>query len=556
MLVELTVENYAVVENVRLRFGAGLNVLTGETGSGKSIIVDALSLLFGGRASAEMLRSGAERARLSGIFEAPLSAAALLAEAGIEAEDGELLIEREVLAGGKSRAWVASRPVTAAFLKGLAPHFGDIHGQHDQQLLFHSDAQLSLLDDFAGTEPLLRELGGVYEQWRATGQQLEEIARNEQEKLRLLDLWTFQRHEIESARLHPGEDTTLANERRILQNVAKLSEGLGACYAMLYDAPESAYAQIRSAMRRIDDLVKVDERLSALQEALKPAQIAVDEASTALRDYVGKLEGDPDRLEEVEARLATIDKLKRKYGATVEVILAFLDEVVANVGALETSSERRAAIEKQRAALAKQYEALAARLTAQRTAAARKLEKQVENELKSLAMERTVFRVELQPAEWSESGADAARFLVSPNLGEEPKPLEKIASGGELSRIALALKTCITSGAKRSPAARTLVFDEVDAGIGGAAAESVGRRLKRLAASSQVLCVTHLAQIAGFADHHFAVEKRESNGRTVAAVDELTGEARTREIGRMLSGRLTPEALKHAEQLIRTSAGA
>ncbi len=553
MLVELTVENYAVIERVRLRFGPGLNVLTGETGSGKSIIVDALSLLFGGRASAEMLRSGAPRARLSGIFEAPPSAAALLETAGVEAEDGELLIEREVLAGGKSRAWVANRPVTAAFLKDLAPHFGDIHGQHDQQLLFHPDAQLDLLDDFAMTAALREELAGVYRQWRAAALELEEIGRTEQEKLRLLDLWTFQRNEIEAAALQPGEDAALANDRRILQNVAKLSDGLAACYAMLYDAPESAYAQLRAAMRRIDDLVKVDERLASLQEALKPARIAVDEASTALRDYLGRLEGDPERLEQVESRLAAIEKLKRKYGATGEEILAFLAEVVSNLSALETSGERRAAIEKQRAALSKQYEGLAARLNAQRADAARKLEKQVETELKSLAMERTVFRIDLQRAEWSESGADAVRFLVSPNLGEEPKPLEKIASGGELSRVALALKTCITAKAKRLSAARALVFDEVDAGIGGAAAESVGRRLKRLAAANQVLCVTHLAQIAGFADHHFAVEKRESNGRTVAVVDELTGEGRTREIGRMLSGRLTPEALKHAEQLLKTS---
>jgi len=553
MLVELTVENYAVIERVRLRFGPGLNVLTGETGSGKSIIVDALSLLFGGRASADMLRSGAGRARISGIFEAPVSSAALLSDAGVEAEEGELLIEREVLAGGKSRAWIANRPVTAALLKDLAPHLGDIHGQHDQQLLFHSDAQLDLLDEFAGTAALREEISGVFSRWRATALELEEIRRTEQEKLRLLDLWTFQRQEIEAARLQAGEDAELANDRRILQNVAKLTDGLGSCYAMLYDAPESAYAQIRTAMRRIEDLVKVDERLGGLLEALKPARIAVDEASTALRDYLGKLEGDPQRLEEVESRLATFDKLKRKYGATVEEILAFLKEVVTNLAALETSGERRAVIEKERAALALEYEGLAAKLTAQRTAAARKLEKQVESELASLAMEKTVFKIDLQPAEWSAAGADAARFLVSPNLGEEPKPLDKIASGGELSRVALALKTCVTAKSKRAAAARALVFDEVDAGIGGAAAESVGRRLKRLSAANQVLCVTHLAQIAGFADHHFAVEKRESNSRTVAVVEELSGEGRTREIGRMLSGRLTPEALKHAEQLLKTS---
>jgi DNA repair protein RecN (Recombination protein N) len=271
-----------------------------------------------------------------------------------------------------------------------------------------------------------------------------------------------------------------------------------------------------------------------------------------LRDYLAKLEADPDRLEDVETRLAVIDRLKRKYGNSVEEILAFFDDVRAKLTTVESATERRAAIEKERARLAGRYETLAADLSARRAEAARKLEKQVEAELKSLAMERTVFRVELSAAEWSERGADAVRFLVSPNVGEEPRPLEKVASGGELSRIALALKTCISAAAKKTAAvARTLVFDEVDAGIGGAAAESVGRRLKRLAASNQVLCVTHLAQIAGFADHHYAVEKREARGRTVAEIDELEGEARTREIGRMLSGRVTPEALKHAEQLLK-----
>jgi DNA repair protein RecN (Recombination protein N) len=552
MLLELLVENYAVVERVRVRFGRGLNVLTGETGSGKSIVVDALGLLLGARTSAEMLRSGADRARVYGIFEVPRERWEFLSRIGLDLEDGELLIEREILSGGKSRSFAGSRPVTAAVLRDLAPQLGDIHGQHDQQQLFSPDAQLALLDDYAENAELLAETGQVYAEWRRRAAELEEIARSEQEKLRLQDLWTFQRREIEAAALVAGEDFELANERRILQNVAKLQEGSSSAYAALYDAPESANAQIRLALRRIEELSRVDEKLAEVLDALKPAQIAVDEASSVLRDYLGRLEGDPDRLEQVEARLAAIDKLKRKYGSTVEEILAFGAEAAMNLRALETSSERRSAIEKERTALATRYEGLARQLTERRSAAGRKLERQVENELKALAMERTVFRVVLSPAEWSSRGSDAVRFLVSPNLGEDPKPLEKVASGGELSRIALALKTTLHGAGGSAEKGRTLVFDEVDAGIGGAAADSVGRRLKRLAESNQVLCVTHLAQIAGFADHHFAVEKRESNGRTVAEVGELEGEARKREIGRMLSGRVTPEALKHAEQLIRT----
>lgn len=547
MLVELLVENYAVVERVRIRFHAGFNVLTGETGSGKSIVVDALGLLFGGRASADMLRSGSSRARVSGIFEAPPAIAPLLESAGIEVEDGELLIEREILAGGKSRAFVSSRPVTAAFLRDLSTHLCDIHGQHDQQSLFLSDSQLELLDAFAGAQSLQNEVAAIYRRWRACASELEEIDRTEQEKLRLLDLWTFQRNEIESARLQASEYTSLENERRVLQNVTKVLESANVAYAALYDAPESAYAQLRIAMRRVEELARIDEKLSAVLDGLKSAEITVAEVSSTLRDYLGDLEADPGRLEEVETRLASIDKLKRKYGQSIEEILAFLEEVRGNIAAIESAAERRTAVEAERKELADAYEKMAARLTQLRQDSARKLEKKVQAELKSLAMERTVFVAAIKPAAWSPRGKDALTFLVSANVGEEPRPLDKVASGGEISRIALALKTCATS-----KAGRTLVFDEVDAGVGGGAAETVGRRLKQLASQNQVLCVTHLAQIAGFADHHYAVEKREVKGRTVAGVDELLAEARTREIGRMLSGqRLTPEALKHAEQLIK-----
>jgi len=273
----------------------------------------------------------------------------------------------------------------------------------------------------------------------------------------------------------------------------------------------------------------------------------VAEVSSVLRDYLGKVEADPARLEDIEQRLANIDKLKRKYGVSVEDILKFAEEVRSNIRAVETATERRSALEKERDRVQAAYAAAAAKLTAKRQEAGRKLEKKVESELKSLAMERTRFVVRVEPCDWAATGADAISFLVSPNTGEEPKPMDRVASGGEISRIALALKSCVTGAA-----GRTLVFDEVDAGIGGSAAESVGLRLKKTAAGNQVLCVTHLAQIAGFGDHHYSVEKREMKGRTVATIDELTGEARTREIGRMLSGqRLTPEALKHAEQLIR-----
>lgn len=561
MLVELLIENYAVVEQLRVRFHSGFHALTGETGSGKSIIVDALGLLFGGRASAEMVRSGAERARLSGIFELPSSKELdeLLGSAGIEIEDAELLIEREVLANGKSRAFVASRPATAALLRELAPHLGDIHGQHDQQRLFSSSEQLNLLDDYAGTQELRDQVGGLFAAHAACAGELADLARHEQEKLRLLDLWTFQRNEIQAVEPVAGEDEALENELRVLQNVAKVQENASAAYEALYEGETSASVALRTALKRLEELARIDQSLQDVVEMLKPARIATEEASHVLRDYLGKVEADPQRLEDIQARLAAMEKLKRKYGGSIAEILVFFAQIKRDIDMIENASEHHAALEKKLAGLAQDYEKAALQLSKKRSEAGERLGKAVEAELKALAMGKTRFVVSLGRREWSPSGFDDAQFLMSANVGEEPKPLEKIASGGELSRVALALKTVIALDGRdrsnRKGVPRTLVFDEVDAGIGGVAAESVGKRLRKLAGSSQVLCVTHLAQIAGFANHQYSVSKAERKGRTVAEIEELQGDHRVREIGRMLSGdHLTPEALKHAEQLIQRGA--
>jgi DNA repair protein RecN (Recombination protein N) len=555
MLLELVVENYAVVERLRVHFHAGLNLLTGETGSGKSIVVDALGLLLGGRASAEMIRTGETRARVAGIFEVRDPAVRRLLEpVGLDVEDGELLIEREILASGKSRAFVGSRPVAVAVLKDLAPFLGDIHGQHDQQLLFSSEAQRDMLDAFASDRELLDSVARIFQEWRAASAEVEELERNEQEKLRLLDLWSFQRKEIESAALATDEDAQLENERRVLQNVQKLQETAGTAYDALYESPESAVALARIAAKRVEELYRIDASLEGLREHLKSAELSLQEAAYALRDYLSGLEANPARLEEVETRLESIARLKRKYGHSIAEILAFLEAVRGQIAGVESAGERMETLRKERKRLAAEFEKLARALTEARQAGARRLEKRVEAELAQLAMERTVFRVSMAEAPWSPAGADRVEFLVSPNVGEEPRPLEKVASGGEISRLALALKTCL-AGPKTS-VVRTLVFDEVDTGVGGSAAEGVGRRLKKLAAANQVLCVTHLPQIASFADHHYRVEKRESRGRTIAVIEELDAEARTREVGRMLSGqKLTPEALKNAEQLIKLSVG-
>jgi len=558
VLLELVVENYAVVDHLRVPFHPGLNLLTGETGSGKSIVVDALGLLLGARASADMIRTGESRSRVAGIFDVREQSAArrILEPAGLEIEDGELLIEREILTNGKSRAFIGSRPVSAALLRDLASCLAEIHGQHDQQLLFSAEAQRDMLDAFGAYRELLQRVAATYAEWRTSAAELEDLERSEQEQLRMLDLWQFQRKEIENVAPLPDEETALENERRVLQNVQRLEEAAGAAYAAVYDSEDSAVARVRAALKRVDELCRIDRFMEGLREHLKAADLSLQEAAYGLRDYLGGLEANPGRLDEVENRLAAIDRLKRKYGQSAAEILEFLDQTVRQIAAVEHSGERMEELRREKARLASEYEALAADLRSRRGAAARKLEKRVEAELAQLAMERTVFRVELADAPWSANGSDRVDFLVSPNLGEEPRPLDRVASGGEISRIALALKTCLAAAKKSaSDPVRTLVFDEVDAGVGGSAAEGVGRRLKKLAAANQVLCVTHLPQIASFADHHYRVEKRESRGRTIAALEELDGEGRKREIGRMLSGqKLTPEALKHAEQLIRMSA--
>ncbi len=559
MLVELIVENYAVVEQARIRFQEGLNVLTGETGSGKSIVVDSLGLLLGARASTEMIRTGESRARVSGIFslEATAGMSALLSEAGIEHDrDEELIVEREIASSGKSRAFVANRPVNTAFLRQLAPALGDIHGQNEQQQLFTAQAQRGILDEYAQAIKLREQVAQAFSEWREIGQKLEELGRNEQEKLRLLDLWTFQRNEIEAVQPQAGEDAALESERKILQNVSRLQENAAAAFESLYESPESATTQIRHALKRIEELIRIDESLAETAASLKHAAVLVEDAAYALRDYLGRLEGDPSRLEDVESRLAALDRLKRKYGRTLEDVIAFRDDVARRAGEVENASEHKAALENQRAEVGHRYEKLAQELSRMRTAAAGKLSKQVEIELKALAMTGTQFQVAIEQGGWSATGIDEIGFVVSPNRGEELKPLDKIASGGELSRIALALKTAV-GDADQHRGIPTLVFDEVDAGIGGAAAAAVGKRLKTLSRNSQVICVTHLAQIAGFADHHYAVAKREKKGRVTTEITELPRQERAREIGRMLSGEhVTAEALKHAEQLIEAGSSA
>jgi DNA repair protein RecN (Recombination protein N) len=545
VLHQLEIENYAVIEKLRVRFHPGLNLLTGETGSGKSILVDAFSLLLGARASPELVRAGAERARVAGLFELGLT------PPGLELEDGELLVEREILAGGKSRVYLNGRLATVAALRELAAALGDIHGQHEQQDLFSPDTQREMLDHVAGAQELQAEVAAAFTAWQETGRRLQALRRNEQEKLRLLDLWRFQHQEISQAALQPGEDTRLEEERRLLANLTRIQQGAGGAYEGLYDSPSSAAAQIKSATRALEDLGRFDPAFATLAHNLQGTRISLEEVAFELRRYLDRLDTSPGRLAEIEERLAWIEKLKRKYGRTIEEVIALGDSVAGQIAEMESSEETARRLEEEQRILATRYQEAAGRLSERRRQAARKLEKPVEKELAALAMERTRFRVAFESIEPARHGLDRVQFLVSPNPGEPPRPLELVASGGELSRIALALKTCLAGAGTASAAPRTLVFDEIDAGIGGRVAEAVGRRLQRLARSYQLLCVTHLPQIAGFADHHYSVDKQVRAGRTSTTVTELGPDERVQEMARMLSGaQVTPEALRHARQLL------
>jgi DNA repair protein RecN (Recombination protein N) len=556
MLLELNIEHFAVVDQLRVRFRTGLNLLTGETGSGKSIVVDALSLLLGARASSDLIRPGCKRARISGIFEVdtlPLSHVT-----PIEMEDAELIVEREILESGKSRAYVNGRVVTLADLRELAAALGDIHGQHEQQSLFSPKAQLEMLDAFAGTAPEARDVGQIYKEWRTAQTRLEELRGNEQERLRLLDLYRFQHREISEANLEPGQDDELARESNVLNNIERIKATASRAYDALYDSAGSVTAQLAAAKRDIEELSNYDSAAAAWAEPLAGARASVEDVAFELRSYLERLESNPQRLADIEDRLAVIENLKRKYGPTLAEVIAYGAEVERRLADIESNDEQIEQAEQRKGDLGRRYQDLAGTLSKKRGRAGKRLKSLVEKELSSLAMEKSVFEVDFEDGEqaaWSASGVDKIRFLISANPGQPARPLATVASGGELSRVTLALKTCLLPALspKQGAIPRTLVFDEIDTGVGGRVAESVGRRLQELARSHQVLCVTHLPQVAGFADAHYFVEKRGDKKKTFATIAELSEPERVAELARMLSGEsVTASAVEHAQEILKS----
>jgi DNA repair protein RecN (Recombination protein N) len=559
MLVELRAENYAVIDHAIAVFGPGLNLLTGETGAGKSILVDALALLMGGKSSAEVVRHGADKAVVSCVFESTAGAETILEENGIDAEGTEIILRREILSTGKGRVFVNNQPATVAVLKQLAPELALVHAQTETLTSFDQAQQRILLDRFGGIST--DSVAEAYNRWRTAQTKLDELLEGEQDRLRMVDLWSYQRNEIEAARLEPGEDEALETEKRVLANAEKLYAAAMGAFEQLYEGGASAEVALRSALKNVEELARYDGRFTEAAQQLASARATLGDVSFSLRDYAEGIDASPERLAEIEDRLAALDRLKRKYGKNVTEVIAFGEEVARKLGEVEDRDEILKQFQAELNASATAYRAAAGIVHQERKSAAGKLAHLAEVQINSLAM-KVRFEVAVSAAEhqsgWTASGWDHVECRIATNPGEPLKPLAEIASGGEMSRVMLALKVSVEEGAvkpkKKTPTPRTLVFDEIDIGIGGRAAEAVGQKLKSLSKGQQVLCVTHLPQIAAFADQHFLIDKREADGRTKTKISLLDQRASMHEVARMLSGaKVTETSLQHAAQMIAGS---
>jgi DNA repair protein RecN (Recombination protein N) len=565
MLLELRAENYAVIDHAIAVFGPGLNLLTGETGAGKSILVDALALLMGDKASSDVVRHGAERAVVACVFESTPGAESTLESNGIDVEGTEIILRREIQAGGKGRVYVNNQPATVNVLRLLAPELALVHAQSETMGSFDQAQQRHLLDRSAGITT--ERVAVAFAEWSETCERLSRLEGDEQARLREADLWSFQKNEIEGAAIKEREDEELEIERRVLANSEKLLAAAMSVHELLYESDRSAEAALRASLKSLEELARYDPQFDEAVQQVKSARAVLDDVSATARDYASRIQASPDRLAELEDRLEALNRLKRKYGSTLAEVVAHGQDVAAKLAEVENRDQLLLELRAARAKAADGFRLAAAGLTAERAAAAGKLEKLAEAHINDLAMKaKFAVRVVAQEAEehWSRHGWDSIDCRIATNAGEPLKPLDQIASGGELSRVMLALKVSVEEGAARgqgtprrkTPVPRTLVFDEIDIGIGGRAADAVGQKLKELSRAQQVLCVTHLPQIAAFADQHFLVEKRERQGTTKTSVRLLDDEERTEEVARMLSGaKLTETSLRHAEQMLKTSRG-
>ena len=566
MLSLLKIKNIALIDSLEVEFGPGLNLLTGETGSGKSIIVDSLGALAGKRVSNDLIKDGTDLAQIEGLFSSN-DIDELFEEAGIEAGP-EVIIRREISLTGKNRIFVNDQLVTAVFLKRLGEHLVDIHGQGEHTSLFDHDTHLELLDEYAKNGKLRDKVASAFEAWSEASRELAGLQRGESEKLQLLDILKFQVDEIRKAGLSFGEEAQLEEEKRRLSNVEKLSTLSGEALDLLYDADDATVATLEKAAGRIDELAEYDSRFAGYIEGLNAAKAVLNDLSFDVRDFAVHLEFSPQRLAEIEDRLAEITRISRKYGGSFETTMAHLAESEAKLDAIENAEFHQEESKKRVVETREAYVAAAAELSDTRKKAAGKFGKEVEAALSTVALNKAKFEVRVEPAGgetvqkparskgsagpdldlgFTVKGFDAVDFFFSANVGEAVKPLARVASGGEASRLMLILKTT----AKEKRESKTVVFDEIDAGIGGRVAEAVGAKLKELAAGQQVLCVTHQAQVASKADTHLVVEKNMTKNRTTLTVRRLDETERIEEIARMLAGeKITDAARDNAREMI------
>jgi len=543
MLRELRVSNFAIIDELSVSFSGGLNVLSGETGAGKSIIIGALGLVLGERAYSEMIKTGRDSATVEASF--------LLAEGlgnGTPGYDGNgaLTIKRIITKGGKSRAYINGNAVNVQALSELGKGLVDVHGQHEHQSLLSTDNQTLLLDRLGGIEPERDDFAALYHQASSIRRKLEALNRNSRDREQRVDLLRFQVSEIEGAALEPGEDSRLTEEFEILSNLGKLRELMEDSYENLYSGEGAAVERASSALTSLREAAEIDNELSGALDSLSQASALLEDAALTVRDLRDKYEMDPSRLDHVQERLEEIGRLKKKYGGTIETVLNYAGEAAEELDALDNAGENAEELEKELSGMNRELIKAASALSQKRKKTAAKLEKSVISELKSLALENASFKVSFEEAEITAAGMDNIEFLFSANKGEMVKPLGKVASGGELSRIMLAIKTVLRE-VDRVP---VLVFDEVDAGIGGKTAGSVAERLVQAGGSRQVLCITHLPQIAARGGTHLLIEKSSAGNGTDVSVRELSGSERQEEIARMLSGSVTDASLKHARELL------
>ena len=530
MLRELSIKNVAVIETLTVSFAPGLNVLTGETGAGKSILIDALQLVLGARSSEELLRAGTDEAVVEAAFDLPADPglSAVLEAEGISVESGEFLaLRRHVFRDGRSKAYVSSRLTSAATLRALAERLVDIHGQHPGQPLLDPRRHGDFLDAYAGVASEGDAYREQFARWRALQRERDALLTAERERARRTELLEFQCRELAGARLEPGEEESLAAERAVLGNYERLFSTVEQAFVEVEESDGAILTRLAPLVTRLREAAAVDARLRETVEALETAMAHLGEAARGLRDYRGRIEFDPQRLEAIEARLHELGKLKRKYGGGVEDLLAALEGARRDLAALEASEDRLRDVEQGLQTSGGDLLRRAQRLSLARVKAARAMQEAVLTELRELGMAKAAFDVRVATAPEDETGLgphgrDAIEFLISPNPGEPVKPLHKIASGGELSRVMLAIRAILTA-ADRTP---TVIFDEVDAGIGGSMGEVVGRKLLTASRQHQVLCVTHLPQIACFGDQHLLVRKRIPAERTATTVQVLDPDER------------------------------